>query len=68
MLTEVECFPIYWPKFWKNVINVWASVKDDSPTAPEEILSQPIWYNGRIRVGGHPVFFSHWAKSGIFFY
>lgn len=53
--------------FWKNVINVWASVKDDSSTAPEEILSQPIWHNGRIRVGGQPVFFSHWAKSGIFF-
>jgi hypothetical protein len=30
-------------------------------------LSQPIWHNGRIRVGGQPVFFSHWAKSGIFF-
>jgi len=28
--------------FWKNVINVWASVKDDPSTAPEEILSQPI--------------------------
>ena len=28
--------------FWKNVIKVWASVKDDSSTAPEEILSQPI--------------------------
>jgi hypothetical protein len=53
--------------FWKNVINVWASVKDDSSTAPGEILSQPIWHNGRIRVGGQPVFFSHWAKSGIFF-
>jgi hypothetical protein len=34
--------------FWKNVINVWASVRDDSSTAPEEILSQPIWHNGRI--------------------
>jgi hypothetical protein len=33
---------------------------------PEEILSQPIWHNGRIRAGGQPVFFSHWAKSGIF--
>jgi hypothetical protein len=46
---------------------VWASVKDDPSTALEEILSQPIWHNGRIRVGGQPVFFSHWAKSGIFF-
>jgi hypothetical protein len=46
---------------------VWASVKDDSSTAPEEILSQPIWHNGRIRVGGQPVFFSYWVKSGIFF-
>jgi hypothetical protein len=53
--------------FWKNVINVWASVKDDPSTAPEEILSQPIWHNGRIRVGGQPVFFSHWVKSVIFF-
>ena len=67
LLTEVESFPIFRPKFWKNVINVWASVKDDSSTAPEEILSQPIWHNGRIRVGGQPVFFSHWTKSGIFF-
>jgi hypothetical protein len=53
--------------FWNNVINVWAFVKDDPSTAPEEIMSQPIWHNGRIRVGGQPVFFSHWAKSGIFF-
>jgi hypothetical protein len=42
-------------------------VKDDPSTAPEEILSQPIWHNGRIRVGGQPVFFSHWAKSDMFF-
>ena len=40
---------------------------DGPSTAPEEILSQPIWHNGRIKVGGQPVFFSHWAKSGIFF-
>jgi hypothetical protein len=52
--------------FWKNVINVCASLKDDFSTAPEDILSQPIWHNGRIRVGGQPILFSHWAKSGIF--
>ena len=44
-----------------------ASVKDDPSTSPEEILSQPNWHNGSIRVGGQPVFFSHWTKSGIFF-
>jgi hypothetical protein len=32
--------------FWKNVINKWASVKDDPSTAPEEILSQPICSTG----------------------
>jgi hypothetical protein len=53
--------------FGKNVINLCASVKDDPSTASEEILSQPIWHNGRARVSGQPVFFSHWAKSGMFF-
>ena len=51
---------------WKNIINVWASVKDDPSTAPEKKNSQSICHNGRIRVVGQPVFFSHWAKSGIF--
>lgn len=53
--------------FWKDVVNAWSSVRVDLPTAPEEILSQPLWHNERIKIGGRPVFFTRCARANVFF-
>ena len=36
-------------------------------TAPEEILSQPLWLNSEIEIGGKPALYQRWAKAGVFF-
>ena len=40
---------------------------DNPSTAPEEILSQPLWLNSEIKIGGKPVLYQHWAKADVFF-
>jgi hypothetical protein len=34
---------------------------------PEEILSQPLWLNSEIEIGGKPVLYQRWAKADVFF-
>jgi hypothetical protein len=40
---------------------------DNPPTAPEDILSQPLWLNSEIKIGGKPVLYQHWANADVFF-
>ena len=37
-------------EFWKEIIDIWSSLSDVSPAAPEQILSQPIWYNNNMKI------------------
>ena len=53
--------------FWRDVILHYASIRDNPSTAPEEILSQPLWLNSEIKIGGKPVLYQHWAKADVFF-
>ena len=41
---------------------------DNPSTAAEEILSQPLWLNSEIKIGGKPVLnvYQHWAKADVF--
>jgi hypothetical protein len=32
-----------------------------------EILSQPLWLNSEIEIGGKPVLYQRWAKADVFF-
>ena len=45
--------------FWKNVVNVWATVREDPTSAPDDILSQSIWRNEKIKIGGNPICPNH---------
>jgi hypothetical protein len=36
-------------------------------TPSEEILSQPLWLNSEIEIGGKPVLYQRWAKVVVFF-
>ena len=54
-------------KFWHDVINSWALIQVNQSTTPEDILSQPLWYNDTIKIGNKPVVYSHWIKADIFF-
>jgi hypothetical protein len=53
--------------FWRDVILHYASIRDNPSTAPEKILSQPLWLNSEIRIGGKPVLCRRWAKADAFF-
>ena len=49
------------------MVNVWATVREDLTSAPDDILSQPIWHNEKIKIGGNPIFLNRWVKSEVFF-
>lgn len=53
--------------FWRDVVNIWASIKEDPSTAPEHIIFQPLWNNSNIKIGGRPIPFSRFAKPELFF-
>ena len=53
--------------FWRDVILPYASIRDNPSTAPEEILSQPLWLNSEIKIGGKAVLYQYWAKANAFF-
>ena len=53
--------------FWRDVILHYASIRDNPSTALEKILSQPLWLNSEIRIGGKPVLCRRWAKADVFF-
>jgi len=36
--------------FSKNVIATWSSIRENPSTAPDHLLSQPLWYNEKIKV------------------
>ena len=57
----------YLNSFWRDVILHYASIRDNPSTAPEEILSQPLWLNSEIEIGGKPALYQRWAKAGVFF-
>ena len=52
--------------FWRDVILHYASIRDNPSTAPEEILSQPLWLNSEIKIGGNQFYISIGQKQMYF--
>ena len=57
----------YFNDFWKNVIYIWAELDSHSTTAPENILSQPLWLNSDIKINKKSIALFKWINHGIFF-
>jgi hypothetical protein len=55
------------PKFWQDIINVWANINNNKHTAPENALIQHLWYNPKIKVASKQVFLKNLYKKGVFF-
>lgn len=54
--------------FWREVFISWASLQEHvSPTTPEEVISQPIFFNNFIKRGNNFFLYEHWCKKDIFF-
>ena len=54
-------------KFWYEVVEIWGNLQEPFTTAPESILSQPLWFNSSIKIDGHPIFYQNWCNQDIFF-
>ena len=52
--------------FWRDVILHYASIRDNPSTAPEKILSQPLWLNSEIKIGGNQFYISIVQKQMYF--
>ena len=55
--------------FWQNILEIWSNtcIQQNTATTPEEILSQPIWYNKNIKIANKSVFFKQWCSRGIYY-
>ena len=54
-------------KFWRDVLLNWSKLSIESTAEPEEILSQPIWFNEHLKINNATVFYKTWCKAGIYF-
>ena len=54
-------------KFWEEVVEIWRKLQEPFTTAPESILSQPLWFNSSIKIDGNPIFYQNWCNRDIFF-
>ena len=54
-------------EFWKEIIDIWSSLSDVSPAAPEQILSQPIWYNNNMKIDKKHIYYKNWFMKGIIY-
>ena len=53
-------------KFWKEIISIWGNLYELSLAAPENVLSQPLWFNKEIKVNRQTIFFKNLCNEGIF--
>ncbi len=59
--------------FWKDTISIWLEEKElleeeyDAGNCHVQYLSQPLYHNREIKIGGKPVFIKHWFQQGIQF-
>ena len=55
----------YIPPFYLSILNVWETIHGKEPKTVTDILSQNLWYNKFIRIGGSPIHWPHWIERGI---
>ena len=54
--------------FWSNVLCIWSSLQTKLGLKDQHIiLSQPIWYNNDLLIGGNTIFKQQWIEKEIFF-
>ena len=41
--------------FWKNLFEIWIRFETQPPTTSEQVMSQPIWLNNKIKRDGRTV-------------
>ena len=53
--------------FWQEVLNNWSEWNfNQYPMTREYIISQPIWFNSLLKIGGNIIFYKIWYSQGIF--
>ena len=63
----LEIISIQFNAFWQEVIAIWASIQNITPTTPDEILLQTIWYNKNIKIENKMIFKKSWVENSIYF-
>ena len=53
-------------KFWDEVVEIWGDLQEPFTTAPESILSQPLWFNSSIKIDGNSIVYQKWCDRDIF--
>lgn len=53
--------------FWIDVFQNWAKLNQSLTASPNDIISQPLWYNPEIRIDKKMVFFKNMVDCDIYF-
>ena len=55
-------------KFWYDTFQAWISFSNNvRPETWNELLTEPIWYNIHLKVGGKPIFYKNYAEKGVLY-
>ena len=57
---------LYGNPFWRNVFSSWSKfTMAHSPETAEEILTNSLWHNDKIKVDKKCIYFKHWESAGV---
>ena len=60
--------PNKYNKFWSDVLIAWSKFcASHVPQNEYDVMTNTLWFNDRIKIGGECIFYNHWAKKGIRF-
>ena len=54
-------------RFWKCVFKSWSQLDSKEVLTPEDILSEPLYYNNNIKINNNIFFYKELCKKCIFF-
>ena len=53
--------------FWKCVLKSWSQLDSKTLSTTEDILSEPLYYNNKIKINNQKIFYKELCKKEIFF-
>ena len=53
--------------FWQDIFMNWGKLRKNEINEKQDVLSQSIWFNEKLKIHNKLVFYEKWCEAGIFF-
>ena len=66
-INQVHVGQIFEDSQWRGLLSSWATLNFYTPTTPEEVANQILWYNSHLLICNKPFIFRKWVELGILY-